>query len=243
MKLNQVIAIEKGTKNHALSGITTIYHTFQKPALFEGFAKTYRPIDEEGQRFPDETKRVQMRADALLDQVATALSELMNVTAAKDWGNTTAKSDVVVDGEVLLHDVPATFLLFLEKQLSNMQAEISRLPELDPAHAWQHDDNTGLWRSSPVESTRPKKVHKVIVLHPPTKEHPAQTQLVQEDQVVGHWTTVQLSGAIQTPRKEKLMQRIRKLIDAVKMAREAANETVVEKREVAEPIFRYLLAP
>jgi hypothetical protein len=240
-KLHQVIAIEKGNKQQAYKDITAVYQTFQKPKLFNGFVKKYEPTDEEGLRLPDDRQRVQFQAEALLANVAETMTSMIDLAAQKDWANTVASADVVVDGETLIKDAPATLLLFLEKQLSDLKDEVEKLPELDPAHDWERDENTGVWKSKPVKSHRTNKVQRPIVLYEATKEHAAQTQLITEDQIVGHWTTVRLSGAIQSPRKEKLRKRVRKLMDAVKMARAKANECEAEKKDVAKPIFDYLL--
>ncbi len=241
-KLNQIIAIEKGTKQQAQKELTAIYHTLQKPNLFGGFTKTYEPKDEEGDRFPDESQRIQYHAEDLLARIAEQMTDLFDVTAAKDWGNTAARADVVIDGETILEGVPATYLLFLEKQFNDLKSEIEKLPELDPAHDWTMDENAGVFKSAAVKSGKTRKVAKPIVLYDATPEHPAQTQLIQIDETVGYWTTVRMSGAIRTPRKAQLRQRIRKLIDAVKFAREEANMTVIEKHDIAKPIFEYLLA-
>ena len=47
MKLNQIIAIEKGTKSRSLQELTEAHHNLQKPALLAGISRTYRPKDEE----------------------------------------------------------------------------------------------------------------------------------------------------------------------------------------------------
>lgn len=240
-KLHQIIAIEKGHKTQTLADITEVYKTFQKPGLFNGFTKMYSPVDEDGLQLPPEQQRVQYHAEALLSSVAEKMSDLINTSATKDWANTQAKADVVVDGKTLLEGVPATFLLYLEKQLDNIKAEISKLPELDPSYDWSRDENIGVWKATPVKSHRTQKVHRPIVKYDATEHHPAQTELITEDQIVGYWTTTRLSGAIQTPRKELLKKRVRKLIDAVKQARAQANEQPVEQKEVAKAVFDYLL--
>ena len=48
-KLNQIIAVEKGVKARTQRTVTDTYHACQKPALFNGFDKTYQPKDEEGE--------------------------------------------------------------------------------------------------------------------------------------------------------------------------------------------------
>lgn len=241
-KLHQVIAIEKGNKQQALKELTKIYHVFQQQKLFNGFVKQYEPTNEDGLRLPPERARVQFHAEALLSSIAETMTAMINLTASKDWANTIAKADVVVDDQTLIKNAPATLLLFLEKQLSDLKDEVDKIPELDPAFDWDRDKNTGVWKSKPVQSHRTQKVHTPIVKYDATEHHPAQTEMITEDQIVGHWQTVRLSGAIQAPRKEILRKRVRKLMDAVKMARAKANEAEADKREVAKPIFDYLLA-
>jgi hypothetical protein len=241
-KLHQVIAIEKSNKKQSLDDITEVYKTFQKPKLFSGFVKQYTPTNEEGLHIPDERQRVQFHVEPLLARVAETMTAMIDLTARKDWANTNAAADVVVDGETLISDAPATFLLFLEKQLKDLKDQVEKIPELDPAHDWEHDKNTGVWKSKPVSSHRTQKVHTPIVKYDATPEHPAQTEMIIEDQIVGHWKTTRLSGAIQSPRKALLKKRVRKLMDAVKMARAKANECEAEKCEAAKPLFDYLLA-
>ncbi len=119
MKLNQVIAIEKGTKSRSLQELTEAHHSLQKPALLSGISRTYRPRDEEGEQLPPESTRVQIRAEEIIRQTAEVLTKLFDVVATKDWANCKAKADVVVEGQTLLKDVPATYLLFLENVFQN----------------------------------------------------------------------------------------------------------------------------
>src|SRR5690606_717028 len=158
----------------------------------------------------------------------------------KDWANTQARADVVVDGEVLLEQVPATYLLFLEKQLAELAVFVKRIPILDPAEEWHRDEAAGLFKTPPTTAIRTKKVQRPIVLYQATKEHPAQTQLISEDVVVGTWLTIKHSGALPAARKQTLLERIERLIDAVKFARERANGVPAPRREVGERLFEYL---
>lgn len=241
-KLNQVLAVEKGTKSRVYSEITTLNATAQKPAQFNGFSKNWRAKDDDGEMFPPESQRVQQNARDQLSQVARHLTDLFDITAAKDWANCVARADIVVDGKVLLAQSPATYLLFLEKQLNDIQTFVTNLPVLDPAEEWRFDDAANLYKSELTKTARTKKVQKPIVLYDATKEHPAQTQLITEDVVIGHWDTVKHSGALPPKRKQELLDRVEKLIKAVKFAREEANGAEAEKKNVAAAIFDYLLA-
>lgn len=240
MRLNQVIAVEKGVKNRSNSEISELYKAIQKPALFDGFTKNYQPVSEDDERLPPQSQRVQYNANDVLRQVSSTMTELFDVTAMKDFANCGAKADVVVDGVTLLKDAPATYLLFLEKQLTDIHTFIDKLPTLDPAEEWSMDPNSGNFRSKTTATTRTKKVQKPLVLYPATDKHPAQTQLVTEDITAGTWEQVKSSGAIPEPRRKELLARVVKLQKAVKMAREEANEADVPAISVGDKIFGWL---
>ena len=239
-KLNQIIAIEKGVKSRVYGQLTTLHKQAQREDAYNGFAKTFRRKDEEGEDFPPERKRVQLNARDVLKEVATLQTELFDVTAAKDWANCAARADVVVDGQVLIKDVPATHLLFLEKQLTDVRTFIEKMPTLDETDDWSEDPNSNLYRTDKSTTHKTKKVQRPIVLYEATKEHPAQTQLISEDVIVGWWDTVKHSGALPMPRKQALLERVDRLLKAVKFAREAANGLEVEEAKVGEAIFGYL---
>lgn len=239
-KLNQVIAIEKGVKSRVYGFLSATYKAFQKPALFNGLARQYQRKDEDGEDYPAENVRVQMSAEGLLQEIGENMTELFDITAQKDWSNCEAKADVEVDGRVLLADVPATYLLFLEKQLNDLKSELEKIPELDAAHDWTLDPATSLFKSAATVTSKTKKVPKVIVKYEATEHHPAQTEIVTVDEVVGTWHTTQHSGALPLPRKRLLQKRLQTLIKAVKFAREAANESSADKKNVGAAVFAYL---
>src|SRR3954454_16715354 len=101
-RLNQIIAVERGVKSRSFSELTEAHHALQKPALLAGISRTYQPKDEEGETLPPESTKVQVKAEEMLEGTAAILTRLFDVTATKDWTNCVAKSDVVVDGNVLL---------------------------------------------------------------------------------------------------------------------------------------------
>jgi hypothetical protein len=243
-KLNQVIAVEKGEKNRAYGVMKEHYKTFQRVAEFNGLSRTYQPKNaEDSEVYPAEHTRVRHDAVKLFAQICDELSSVMEVIAWKDWSNTGARADVVVDGKVLIPQAPVTYLLYLEKELGNLKDEIKKLPELDPSVPWTRDLQQGLWRSPPTESAKTKKIPKVIQLAKATEHHPEQAQLTHEDVVVGNWTAVQFSGAIPASEKETLLKRVGQLLDAVKYAREAANDMpVLESPPVAKPILDFVLS-
>jgi hypothetical protein len=239
-KLNQILAIEKGIKTRVYAEFTELHQATQKAPLMNGFHKSYQPRDEEGETYPPESQKVQHSAVEVLERVAVSLAELFDITATKDWTNCSARADVLIDGRVLLKDVPATYLLFLEKQLGDLHTFVGKMAELDPGSDWSVDPGTGLYKTEPTQTQRTKKVQRPITLYEATKEHPAQTQLITEDVIAGAWVTIKYSGAIPAPRKKQLLGRIEKLSNAVKFAREQANAAEATDKKLGKEVFDFL---
>jgi hypothetical protein len=242
-RLNQVVAVVAGKKSDAEKQVTDIYHKVQKPALFEGISKRYETIAAEGEELPPEQKQMQLRVSDVVAQFRAALSPVLDTTLTQDVANCTAKADVVVDGTPVLRDVPVTYLLFLEKKLTDLNAFISRLPTLDPAQPWTYSADAGCYQTPESWKYHTKKVPVILTLSPATDKHPAQTQLLQEDRNVGRWKTVSFSGAIPVSEQQDMLARVKKLIEAVKTAREAANLLEVENKRSAGPIFDFVFGP
>lgn len=241
-KLNQIIAVEKGIKSGAFSKLTDLNKMAKKPELFNGFVKKYEKKDEEGEDLPNETKRVQMSVSDVFKEVETCISDMMNITARKDFTNCEAKADVVVDGKVLVAAAPVSFLLFLEKTLTDLRTFFGNLPILEDSDTWIKDSNLGLYVTSPTKTHRTKKVQKPIVLYPHSPEHPAQTQLITEDVLVGYWNHVKYSGAIPKTERAVYIDRIEILLRAIKEAREQANTVEeVDVPKIGTKIFSFVL--
>ncbi len=239
-KLNQIIAVEKGIKSGALRDLAGTQATLQKPALLAGISRSYQPKDEEGEQLPPESTRVQIKAEEVLRQTAATLTRLFDVTATKDWANCVAKADVAVDGRTIAEDVPVSYLLFLEKQLTDLHTFVKKLPVLDASESWVHDPSSDAWKTEPVKTIKTKKIPRNHVKAEATEKHPAQVEVYYEDVPVGYWTTVKFSGALPAVRVNELLGRVEALQTAVKFAREEANGTAVTDQHVGEAVFGYL---
>ncbi|WP_329207139.1 hypothetical protein OG893_24585 [Streptomyces sp. NBC_01696] len=239
-KLNQIIAVEKGVKSKSLQDITAAHHKVQKPALLAGISRTYQPKDEEGEQLPPESARVQIKAEEALRETSASLTRLFDVTATKDWANCSARADVVVDGRTIVTEVPVSYLLFLEKQLTDLHTFVKKLPVLDASESWSLDPSTDLWKTDPVRTIRTKKVPRNHVKAEATDKHPAQVDVYYEDVPIGYWTTVKFSGALPARRVNELLERVEKLQHAVKFAREEANGAEVTDQRVGDAVFGYL---
>ena len=239
-KLNQVIAVEKSVKSKAHSDLTEAHQQLQKPALLSGLSRTYRPKDDEGERLPPESTRVQVRTQEVLRKTAEVLTQLFDVVATKDWANCEARADVTVDDKVLIAKAPVTYLLFLEKQLVDLHTFVKKLPVLDPSESWIEDPTQDSYATEAVETVRTKKVPRNHVKAEATEKHPAQVDVYYEDIPMGYWRIVKFSGALPARRVATLLERVEKLQRAVKFAREEANAIEAKNQKVGDAFFAYL---
>lgn len=242
-RLNQVVAIERDTKKTAYTDLGRTHHLVQKTAAVTGESRTYTPKDDDGVRLPPESRIVQMRVEDELDQIRDKQIPYFDLVFTKDRGNMVASADIVLPNGQRIEKLPVPTLLWLEKQLQDLHTFVSKLPVLDPDQEWTYDTSQGVYRTSPIETVKTAKVQEPLVLAPATKEHPAQTQMITVDKVVGTWSSVKLSGAITDGRRRTLIGRVEALLRVVKQAREAANLVEVDELKMGETIFSYLFGP
>jgi len=240
IKLNQVLANEKTIKSRSYSDITQMDKANQKAALFHGHVKTYQPSKDDGEVKPTQIKKVQQRSQDVVRAYCKSAAEVWDVTATKDYTNQRAVADVKVGNDTLIRSAPVTFLLFMEKQLTDLRTFIDHMPVLDSSEDWTWDENAGYYKSAAVQAQSTQKVQKAILLAEATKEHPAQAQLITQDEVVGTWTTINTSGAMHSAEKESTLDRIDLLLAAVKSAREEANMIEAAKQDLAEGVLDFL---
>lgn len=239
-KLNQLIAVNKGVKSAALQTLTEAHRTMSKSALLSGISRTYQPRDEEGDHLPGESQRVVASCHDTIRLIRKSLTRMLDMQFTLDTANTLAKADVVVDGVALVRDAPVSYLLFLEKWLTDLHTFVAKLPTLDPAVEWMFSPSANAFASEPVETTRTAKIPRNHVLSPATDKHPAQVQLYYEDVIVGTWTTIRFSGAMPLTVVRATLDKLVKLREAVKFAREQANAAEVTDRQAGEAVLDYL---
>ena len=239
-KLNQVIAVVQGKKTQAHKAITEAHQTLQKTGLLDGLNRTYRPKHEDGDQQPPEQKLVQVTVPATVRVVRATLTEMFDVILTQEVANTVAKADVRVDGRVILPKVPVTYLLFLEKQLTDLHTFVEKLPTLDPGEEWTYNASIDGYTSRPYETLKTKKVMKNHEKAPATDKHPAQVEVYTEDVVVGTWTNIKHSGAIPLKERNEMLARVQRLQDAVKVAREEANSIDAVPQKAGEAVLNYI---
>lgn len=167
---------------------------------------------------------------------------MIDLCAAQDYANCDAKANVIVDGALILENVPVSHLLFLEKQIEDIRTFVSSLPTLDLDKKWAYSSNRGLYESESKQSVKTKKVTEFVVAYEATPQHPAQIKEVSKDITEGLWTTTDLSGALPYDTVREYLERINKLYAAIVVAREGANGIEVKEQQVADKLFGYIFA-
>jgi hypothetical protein len=229
-----------------------IQKKIQSEALTTGMTKIFTPKSETADehesamlkaRHPDRYKAVALTVETALAEAAGYAIPALDITATADKTNQLASANVIINGEVLIPDVPVSHLLWLgNTYLGELKKFIALLPVLDPTKEW-HPADGGIHESTPEVIAANDKDLVPVVLHEGTDRHPPQVQLVQKDQVyVGKYTSKSLSGAVFESRKKELLDRMDQLIAAVKDAAARANQTPATEVTEGEDIFRFLLA-
>lgn len=241
-KLCQLLAVEKRVKGAASDHLTKMYQALQKSALLNGISKTYQSLTEEGEKFPDENQRVQVNVKKAIEFLIQFESPVFDLTLQRDSANRNAIADVMIDGKVFLKDVPAITLIWLEKHLTDLFTTVKTMPELSSDEDWSWDSNKGCYASAPNKTSKMKKVNVPILLAPATEHHAAQVQMGTEDVLQGYWTTVKFSGGLPVDQKEKYLQRISAIVNAVKQAREIANQVEAPVQTMAGEVLGFIFA-
>lgn len=244
--LNQVIAVLKGVKSRHASRCNEIHHQLQTPDVLTGQARSYQPRNEGDPVYPGEDKHVQVKAADHLHEMAELTTEMFDAEAALDYANCNAKANVVVDGKTVVENAPATYLIFLEKQLTDLHTTLVKCAVRDPSKVWTADPANRLHKALAIQTFKTTKVEVPLMLSaavPGTNGSPglpAQVKTTTKDIVEGTWTTTPMSGAISEADKKQYLDRIQRLIDAVKVAREQANMVDAPAQAVGKRILDFI---
>lgn len=243
-KTVQLLAVVGTVAEDTKQKMAQLAHVAGQPGLFDGLDKTYEKRNDEGADLADEHKRLRVTADEVTAAMTQVLTRHFDLALTLDTANAAAKADITVGGVTLARDVPVGHLLWLARELDRVRALVAALPVLDAKYDWPNEgDVPGTRKSNAVKTNQREKVPGKFVLYEATKEHPAQVQRLDTDEVIGTWTTVNVSGALPQARKDELLARVDALSAAVKMAREGANTAEVTDQHEGEAIFKWLLRP
>ena len=234
-KLHELLAVEPDLKQVSKKTVSDAIKVFGMAQKFIGMAKTYHPLEEDGQHFPEEVQPMVTTVDHVLEQVRKDLGAWIKADVEKETTNSLAYDMIDIGGESF--NLPATAWLNLEDKLDILIVAVADIPTNDRAIEWFWDEDNGSYRSRPSTTFRTEKVSEAIVGYQATPDHPAQLEWVNKDVRVGEWTKVLYSGMISVSQKRELLEKTRSLRARVKQARIRANQAEVQVVDVASAIF------
>lgn len=243
-KLHELIAVRANLKQQAAKTMADLSNTFEKKQHhFTAKVKAFTPNGENAEAKIEEQLDLQTTVKKELIWVKDFIVKSLDVSLQVATGNTTAKSDIVLEnGTVLATDIPATTLLELEDSVEELRKFAERIPTLDAAKGFRPDPDKGegVFVSREVEKTRTQAQKKIYTLAPATDKHPAQTQLVDEQVAIGTIREREWSSMLTVAEKGDMLYRIEELSRAVRKARARANETEVDiSRKIGGDLIKY----
>jgi hypothetical protein len=242
-KTVQLLAVVGTEVEDAKQKMAQLAHVVSQEGLFDGLDQNYQKRFDDGADLAPKRKRLRVTATEVTALMQQVLTRHFDLALTLDTANAAAKADIVAGGVTLARDVPVGHLLWLARELDRVKLLLAALPVLDSKYDWEDGEVPGTWRSNAVKTDLRDKIPGRFVLYEATKEHAAQVQRLDTDQVIGAWTTVNISGALPQARKDELLARADVLSAAVKMAREGANTAEAPDQHEGEAMLQWLLRP
>ncbi len=249
-QLHQLLAVEPDLRNKAAKILVEAKSTFSKKAdHFDGHTKLYEAFEESGDddrrsnKVPSDIKEIVTTVAEKLDYVTKSVAPAIDAQVSKEETNTSGivRAELTV-GEKSFGEWSAQSLMALESFLLKIRDVFNSIPTLDPVRQWVPDPTQkDVYKTEATVSYRTEKRPKVITLAPATKEHPAQSQLINIDKQVGEFKTSYNSGRITPKQKSEYLGKVDKLITAIKSARSRANRAEIVNKKIGKLIFNYLL--
>lgn len=158
---------------------------------------------------------------------------------------TVAKADLIVNGETILKDVPATFLLGLESKLKQIQKLILAAPTLDPSIDWVADEaaGKGVYKNPNKEvklKTQKMPMHKSIAQA--TSQHKEQIHIYDDLVPVGKFISEKTCGHITPAQKNRYLKKIEVLMIAVSNKRHEANNCEASNQVIGKKLIDFIMS-
>src|ERR1700743_3009918 len=116
----QLLAVIGTVNEETKAKLAQLQQVAGQPKFFEGHDRNYTPRFDDGVQYPPEPLKVRTTADVILDAAREVMTRQWDLALTVDTANSKAYADVVVDGEVLLEQVPVGHLLWLHRELGNL---------------------------------------------------------------------------------------------------------------------------
>jgi hypothetical protein len=250
-KLHELLAAEKTRTGSWNAMHADTLSKFKKSAhYFDGHSRRLQMLEDSPANRAIEAGQVENKP--VITTVYETLKDALDVFAKaedlqfqKNLTKHRAAGTVMWQGEAYLKDVPIDQLLGLESRITKLRELWETIPTQDATRTWTHnpDMGTGVYEASLEETEKTEKQAVPVTLAQPTKEHPAQVQLISKDVTVGRFTTQRRTGAATAQQKYDALKQIDDLLVEIKAARQRANETPAEDGRLGHKLAELLLEP
>ena len=243
--LHEVLAVEGDLQKVSSKLCSESIKTLGKENLFKGQIRSLRYFDAAmAESNTDETTILETTVDENIDYLVKPVAAYWDAVLQKDATNQLAVSDLIVNGKTIATNLPATFLLGLEKKLVDLRKVYDAIPTLPPGIKWIPDETAekaGIFMTAiPTEEFKTKKDIEFKEAAPPTKEHKAQMVQVPIMTNIGKYTTDRMCGMFTPLRKAQCIARVDEVLKGVKQARNRANGQEVVDARVGEVILNFI---
>jgi len=200
-KLHELLAVEADLEGKYNRILDETRKTFKdRPNHFLGSIRTYQAFDENDiTDQPEEHQAMATTVHERLDYQAESITRYFDALLQKEMTNQKATASLIVNGEVIAEDLPATFLLGMESRLKRVRSVYEQIPTLTVSVEWEKDETKGkgVYRQvHPEVRLRTVKQFKSQVLYEATEHHPAQIEKWDENVPVGKFIKHIWAGAV-----------------------------------------------
>jgi len=248
-KLHEIIAVEVDRKKtFQRIGLETSHTLTKKQQHFVGHVRKYEPIVDGTGTFDDEVSHIVTSVPEKLKHFEKSATSMLDIVLCKELSNVNAKADIKIkeeDGEPILiaEQVPVQALVQFENLLTTIRDSVyNNIPTLDPKSNWYPDEakGKGFYKTAETRKRKTSKEQSFIVVVDGTEHNKPEIREVTKDVQVGNWVEASFSGMLSPADKSDMLERVGKLIEAVKQARARANHIDAEKAKIASKFFKYI---
>ena len=121
-KLHELLAVESDLENVSKNTVAEALNTFtKKPHMFFGYEKRLENFNENLPEAPRERQELTTTVKDKIDYVNQHIARYFDAVLQKECTNQIAKADIIINGNIIAKDIPATFLLGLETKFKSIR--------------------------------------------------------------------------------------------------------------------------
>lgn len=245
-KLHEILAVEKDKETVAKKLVNESVKTFGKENLFSGNTRVLKMFDAD-EAFNNTTEHQELTTTVMenLEYLMKPVAQHWDVVLQKDLTNQEAKSDIIIDGKTIANDLPATFLLGMEKKLNDFRQVLESIHTLAPGIKWIKDASNAkadvFITADTEKSFKTAKDVKFKTSAKATDHHPEQVVQINVTNNIGEFETTKRSGLLTPVAKADMIARLDKMLTAVKKARQRANNVDIVNGNVGDTMLQYII--